>query len=426
MRRRLLLFLAMLAAVALVGVTLYLDASREATAALNDFAREQAALAEAVAVEPRGAEGASIEKPGSVVVIEASDGVLRRLDGTTVTSPPLAEAIARGDHTLKLARPDAFAIGLPSRTAVAGIATSRGHAVAVVATALRVRDREIRAQNRLLLGIGLAGLLVGIFGGIALRIQRKELLLERELLVKEAEKASEERLARADKLATMGAFATGIAHEIATPLGVIAARTDMLVPRVAADDRGARAAQSILEQTEKIRSIIKSFLALARGEVAAQARLSPSDVLQSAKRMVEHRFGSAGVALAVDVAPKLPTIFGEPRLLEQALVNLLLNACDASQSGQRVRASVRVDGDRVCFSVEDEGIGIDPSVAARATEPFFTTKPDGAGSGLGLAIASEIAKHHQGRFTIGPRASGGTEARLELPIAGTSPKERAA
>jgi two-component system, NtrC family, sensor kinase len=425
MRRRVLLFVAMVAAVALVGVTLYLDARREATEALADFVDEQVALARALARSETSPT--KLEQAGSLIVVETGDdGQLHRPGGATVTAPEILEAVAHGDRTVRLSRAQAADIGLPPRTAVAGIAKRQnGRHLAVVATAYRVRDRENRAGRRLLLGIVLAAVLVGIFGGIALRIQRKEHLLERELIVKKAEKVSEDRLARADKLATMGAFATGIAHEIATPLGVIAARTEMLAPRVAADERASRAAQAITDQIEKIRGIIQSFLALARGEAAAPAPIDAGDLLSSAKAMVEHRFGAAQVSLVVDAPDTEALVSGDARLLEQAIVNLLLNACDASKPGQSVTARVRVTGEHVTFCVDDEGAGISPEVAARATEPFFTTKPAGKGTGLGLAIVNEIAKHHQGRFVIGPRPAGGTEARLELPIQ-AAPKERAA
>jgi len=433
MRRRVLLFVAMIAAVAIVGATLYLDAQREAGEAIADFADEQATLAQAVATKlgdaPMSMAIAEIEEPGTVFVLVAdADGTLRRPDGGTVASDVLTAAIAHGDSTARLSRPQAAAVGLPERTAVAGIArTANGRPVAVIATAQRVRDRQIRAQKRLLLGIVLAAVLVGCFGGIALRLQRKEHMLERELLVAQTAKESEDRLARADKLATMGAFATGIAHEIATPLGVIAARAEMLTPRANTDDAikaSSRAAQAIMEQTEKIRGIIRSFLALARGEAPTGARLSPRDLLSSATRMVEHRFAAAGIGLDVDAGADVPAVFGEPRLLEQALVNLLLNACDASKPGQRVRAGLSADAQMVCFRIEDEGAGMEPEALRHATEPFFTTKAAGKGTGLGLAIANEIAKHHQGRFIIGPRAApaAGTEARLELPIAGEARK----
>jgi len=174
-------------------------------------------------------------------------------------------------------------------------------------------------------------------------------------------------------------------------------------------------AKTIVEQTDKIRGIIKSFLALARGESPERSRVAPGELLASAKAMVEHRFEAAEVALEIAVPKDVPMVFGEPRLLEQALVNLLLNACDASRAGQQVRALVKTEAGRVCFCVEDDGAGISADVAARATEPFFTTKPAGAGTGLGLAITNEIAKHHQGRFVIMARPSGGTVARLEVP-----------
>jgi two-component system NtrC family sensor kinase len=427
MRRRILLFITMIAAVMLVGIPLYVDARREAAAALSDFADDQAALASAIARSDTPAS--SIEQAGVTIVSLVGGSAapeLHRPDGTRLDSPVLREAMTRGERTVILTRPEAAAIGLPTRTAVAGIARRPdGTPVAVVATALRVRDREIRAQNRLILGIVLAALLVGCFGGIALRIQRKEHLLERELLVKQTESESEERLARADKLATMGALATGIAHEIATPLGVIAARTEMLAPRVASDERAARAAQAIIDQIEKIRGIIKSFLGLARGEAAAPSRLDARTLLASARAMVEHRFGAAQVVLDIDATEGDAHVLGDARLLEQAVVNLLLNACDASKAGQHVHARVRATAEQVSFCVEDDGAGINADVASRATEPFFTTKADGAGTGLGLAIVNEIAKHHQGRFVIGPRPGGGTEARLELP-ARAAPKERAA
>ena len=425
MTRRSLLVLAMLLSVAAVAVTLWFDARREATAALDDFAHDQLSLAEAAAnLEASPSELATFEEAHSLIVVaQTADGRVARPNGSFVSDAHLADAMAHGGTTVVLGHADAAAIGLPERTAVAGIARAKnGRAIAVVATAIRVRDREIRAQERLVLGIVLAALLAFGFGGIALVIQRKENRLARELASKEAEKIGEGRLARADKLATMGAFATGIAHEIATPLGVIAARAEMTASR-STDEKSARAVRAILEQTEKIRGIIKSFLSVARGEPPPRTRIASRELLAQAASMVEHRYAASGVVLESEVPAGVPDVDGEPRLLEQALVNLLLNACDASKAGQHVRARVTSEDGRVCFLVEDQGAGISPEVAARATEPFFTTKPEGSGTGLGLLIANEIAKHHQGRFVIRAREAGGTEARLELPEHRETPSE---
>jgi signal transduction histidine kinase len=135
---------------------------------------------------------------------------------------------------------------------------------------------------------------------------------------------------------------------------------------------------------------------------------------------VQHRFAKADVRLVTDAPPDVREIRCDRALLEQAIVNLLLNACDACDPGGHVELAVRADGERVAFVVTDDGVGIQAENAARATEPFFTTKPAGAGSGFGLAIASEIAKSHRGELSIAPNAGRGTRACLEIPAAVSS------
>jgi len=131
--------------------------------------------------------------------------------------------------------------------------------------------------------------------------------------------------------------------------------------------------------------------------------------------LVEHRFARAGVKLELATA-HAPELRCEPLLFKHALVNLLLNACDASPPGSTVRLEVRADGGELAFVVTDEGEGIAPEAAARATEPFFTTKPVGQGTGLGLAIAREIASSHRGTLAIAPQPSRGTRASITVPV----------
>ena len=113
----------------------------------------------------------------------------------------------------------------------------------------------------------------------------------------------------------------------------------------------------------------------------------------------------------------LPTVIGDPRLLEHAIVNLLLNACDACKRGGE--AAVRVqqkDGD-LEIAVEDSGSGISLADAGRALEPFFTTKARDGGTGLGLAIAHEIVASHRGRLVFSAISPRGTRAAILLPRA---------
>ena len=368
-------------------------------------------------------QGQHVERAGELTLLLSSphDPVLHAVDGRAVTESPLRDALDRGALTCRLARPDAAEVGLPARTAMAGLAyVDAGRlgrwAVISVVTAARERDREKRAQVRLVLGVVLASGLVLAFGGDALRKQRKELLLARELAVAEAQHERDEELARAERMATMGTFAMGIAHEVSTPLGVIFGRGEQLLGRVQGDERAARSARAILQQAERIQHIVRRFLDMARGAPPSLQRTDLSEVARAAAAAVEHRFAKARVALTVDIPPKMPVVRCDRALLEHAIVNLLLNACEACEAGGHVDLAARSDAQRAAFVVTDDGVGISAEHAARAMEPFFTTKADGSGTGLGLAIATEIVKSHRGELTIAPNGGRGTRACIEIPM----------
>ncbi|HET8725363.1 MAG TPA: HAMP domain-containing sensor histidine kinase [Anaeromyxobacteraceae bacterium] len=440
---------AMAGLVAFVAAIAYLDEERESGAALSDFAQEQsnlaAGVAAALAVPGAAVEAApgwtpgsrpperlvhglaALDRPGSVRVLlrPPAGGDLVDLDGRRVSSPPLSEAFDAGLTSIRLSRDEAAAAGLPPRTAVAGVASvalppGGTWGIAVVANAQRLRDREARARRRLVLAVFLAGGLVVGLGGTALRRQRRQMDLERELAVADVARRRDERLERSERAAMLGTFAMGVAHEISTPLGIISGRAEQALAAPSDPVRVERAARAILEQSDRIHQVIRAFLGLARGEAPEARELSAAEIATRALSLCEHRFSRAGVVLEADLADGLPPLRGDASLLEQALVNLLLNACDACERGGRVQL-VLSGGDRIAFSVIDDGVGIAPADAERVTEPFFTTKPSGRGSGLGLAIVSEIAKHHHGALAIEPRQPRGTIARLEIPAAGRAP-----
>ncbi len=258
MKRTRLMLAMVLALVAVLAVAVW-DERREARAALDDFAGEQTAMARSAAtalvdrlrtpecadpgsaclVAALGAIRASAEQPGAVRVLVLGPGQPHLLDtrGDAVAAPALKAALDAGQPWVQLTREQAAALGLPRRMAVAGVARvpdgqQRDWSVAVVATAQRVRDTESRALWRLLLGTALASLLVGSFGGLALRDQRRELGLRHLLAIQEAVSARDRRLVEANKLATLGALATGVAHEVSTPLGIIVGRAEQLIPRM--------------------------------------------------------------------------------------------------------------------------------------------------------------------------------------------------
>jgi len=428
--RPLSLLLWMVLAIGAVAVFAYWGERREFAAALRDFGAEQTTLARAVAptleggLAPFQAAARAIERPGLVRVLVQGPGApgLMTSDGKQLRSPALERGLAEGRDWLRLSRADAAQLELPARTAMVGITHfdvgARRWGVAVVASAQRERDREWVAQWRLVLSVVVASGLVLGFGGLALRDQRKQMLLAKELAVAAVQSERDERLVRADKLATMGALATGIAHEVSTPLGVIVGRAEQLLLRPDADERSRRAVQAIVEQAERISGIVRGFLSLARGDSPVMQLVLPSALAEVAADLVGHRFAKANVQLSASLEPGLPKVACEPRLMEQVLVNLLLNACDACQSGGQVELRLLAEGSRVAFVVTDDGSGISSDAAARILDPFFTTKPVGEGSGLGLAITSELVKHHRGTLSVVARtAERGTCARVELPAA---------
>jgi two-component system, NtrC family, sensor kinase len=343
-------------------------------------------------------------------------------DGRVLSFSLLRHALDANQTTARLSRADAASIGLMARMAMAGFAHVDAGVlgrwgVVAVATAAPQRDREKRAFWRLLLSVAVASVLVLVFGGTALRNQRKELEASRALAVADLERQRDEHLSRADRIATMGTFAMGVVHEVSTPLGVIMGRAEQLYGRADQDERSLHAEEVIIEQVGKIQVIVRRFLDLARGGPPSLARSEPGDVVRSAVSSVEHRFAKAQVSLSADVPADGNQILCDRALLEQALVNLLLNACDACAVGGRVEISTRSDAEQAVFVVTDDGVGIEPEAAARATDPFFTTKPMGAGTGLGLAIAAEIAKSHRGALMIAPNGDRGSRACIEIPVA---------
>lgn len=363
---------------------------------------------------------ARIERPDELVVLvrPPDETHWQAADGRQIESDPLARAVSESDETTRLERDEAVTLGLPNRRAVAAVAiTDAGPlglwTTAVVASASHERDRWDRARSRLLIGVLVPCALIVAFGATALRRQRRELELEKQLALAALVRESDERLARASRAATTGTLAMGIAHEISTPLGVIVGRAEQLASRVGEDAKAARAVRTISEQADRITQVVRGFLDLARGGSPSLRPIAPGDVARGALRLVEHRFVAARVALVNVVEDGLPTLAGDLRLLEHAVVNLLLNACEASSPGTSVALSVRAEGGGVDFIVEDRGAGIRPEHIARATEPFFTTKPEG--SGLGLAIVHEIVSIHRGTVVLEPQEDGGTRARIHVP-----------
>lgn len=319
-----------------------------------------------------------------------------------------------------LSRDEASGIGLPHRIAVAAIARvadTRGlPAIAIVmATSAREeRDRFRNYEYRLAGGLGLTGLLVTGFIWFVLREQRRRLVVDATLERERVAHERDEQLARAERMASIAALSLGIGHELATPLGVILGRVEE-IRQTTTDNAASRALHSIEDQVVRIRRVLESFLALARGEAPMMTSTTVSRIIDDAVALVRHRFASSRVELATRIERDVH-VRCDAALFAQVLVNLLVNACTHSKRGDTVELEVAASASTVAFTVLDSGSGIAPEVAGRAAEPFFTTRKAEGGSGLGLTIAREIVQHHGGTLRIEPRTgSTGTMVSVTVP-----------
>ena len=227
----------------------------------------------------------------------------------------------------------------------------------------------------------------------------------------------EAELTHTDRLASIGRLSAGVAHEIGNPVTAIASLAQLL--RDDLPDAGSRESlDTILDQTRRITSILRTLSGFARGG-PARAGTETVDlraVAADAIRLVGLSDRGKKVTFQCHCSQQL-NVRGDPQQLSQVIVNLLTNACDASDPGQEVSVDISSDQDWVTLVVADAGQGMNEEDQALVFEPFFTTKSPGQGTGLGLAVVYRIVEQHRGQIHIESRPGEGTRFSVTLPAA---------
>jgi signal transduction histidine kinase len=237
-----------------------------------------------------------------------------------------------------------------------------------------------------------------------------------------AERELASRLAQAEKLASVGRLAGGVAHEINNPLGGILAFTQILLGQDVSAEERADFLREIERSALRCKTIVESLMRFARQ--SAKGELVPVALNAAVEAgLAAHRRGRKGrdteTEIEVNLEPGLPPVCGDLAQLEQVVVNLLDNARDAVEgtSGPRIRVATGVHHGWVELRVSDNGPGIPDAVKPRMFDPFFTTKEEGRGPGLGLAVTYAIVLEHGGRVFAEDRSGGGVELVVRLPRA---------
>ena len=258
---------------------------------------------------------------------------------------------------------------------------------------------------------------------IAIQNAHRELLdlnenLERRVQERtEALALSEKQLAQADKLASIGQLASGIAHEINNPLGIILGYTQLLLRSESPGTQKAEDLRIIEKHVKTCKAIVADLLNFARTSKPKNEMVDIHDIIEDVLVFVTHQAGGSGVEFVREYDRSAPSIYLEEKKIKQVLINLVMNAQHASGNKGTIRIATLHDleGGALHIRVKDTGYGIEKKHLSRIFDPFFTTKPTGEGTGLGLAVSYGIVKSHGGSITVESEPGKGTEFTVTLP-----------
>ena len=257
---------------------------------------------------------------------------------------------------------------------------------------------------------------------------------------------NQQQLVQADKMAALGILVSGVAHEINNPNGLILLNIPILkkahrdtarileehyqehgdftlggIPYTRMREEIPRILEEMQDGAQRIKRIVNDLKDFARRDDAVGKELvDVNAIVRTAVRLVEPTIRKATNSFTADYGERLPKIRGNTQRIEQVVVNLILNACQAlPDPGRRIWLTTRYEGETgaVVCTLRDEGVGIPPEHLPRLTDPFFTTKREGGGTGLGLSVSAGIVKEYGGTLAFDSAVGVGTMVTLTFPHA---------
>jgi len=228
-------------------------------------------------------------------------------------------------------------------------------------------------------------------------------------------KRLEMQLRRAERLAELGTLASGMAHEIGTPMNVILGRAEYLLQR-ATDEGMKKGLTTIITQVERITKVMKQLLAFARRRSPEWRTVDLGEIVDDTLEMFQERIAESCITIDKAIESSLPPVRADRDQLIQVLINLVMNSIHAMPEGGQLKLSLAREGSSVCLGLADTGQGMPEEIRSKVFEPFFTTKDFGMGTGLGLTVVKGIIEEHGGTIDVESIVDKGTIFWIRLPL----------
>jgi len=239
-----------------------------------------------------------------------------------------------------------------------------------------------------------------------------EMIIKLKHSLEELDKATKEKL-KLEKSSAMAEMAMTVAHEIKNPLNAIKASTSYIKSNF--EGEVLKEFLSIIDkETERLNELITSFLSYARPVPLKYEKANVNKSITDVIKLIETEVKEDGKILKTEFYEKIPEFYFDNHQLKQAILNLLVNAIDATNRGDTISISTSMKESKVLIKISDTGMGIPDELLNKIFEPFFTTKT--TGSGLGLACVERIIKDHDGNVIVNSKKGEGTEFIIELPL----------
>jgi PAS domain S-box-containing protein len=226
------------------------------------------------------------------------------------------------------------------------------------------------------------------------------------------------QLLQAEKMASLGKLAAGVAHQLNNPLGGITLFTKIILEEHSLDDTLKEDLHRILRDAQRCRDIVKELLEFARQTRHFIKPLDMNEAIERTLFLLENQTLFHNIQIEKQLAAPLPLVPADIQQINHILMNIILNAAQAMEGNGRLHIStaLNTNGDHIQIEIADSGPGIPEAIQARIFEPFFTTKEEGQGTGLGLSLVYGMVENHGGHINVQSKPGKGTTFLIDLPL----------